>query len=80
MKKTAYKAIIKVIYYESEEQKNLTEIIIIWAKNEIEVGKLLKDRYKDTVVSYEVKWLSDGVLLLPDDTDVVDKIINENSY
>lgn len=80
MKKTAYKAIIKVIYYESEEQKNLTEIIIIWAKNEVEVGKLLKDRYGDAVVSYEVKWLNDGVLLLPDDTDVVDKIINENSY
>lgn len=80
MKKTAYKAIIKITYYESEEQKNLAEIIIIWAKNEVEVGKILKDRYGDTVVSYEVKWLNDGVLLLPNDTDVVDKIINENSY
>lgn len=80
MKKTAYKAIIKVIYYESEEQKNLTEIIIIWAKNEVEVGKILKDRYGDTIVSYEVKWLNEDVLLLPDDADVVEKIINENSY
>ena len=75
-----YKIVATVVFYDEDEKTNQCETIIFWAKDEVGVGKILKDRYGDAVVSYEVKWLNDGVLLLPDDADVVEKIINENSY
>lgn len=75
-----YKVVVTVIFYDEDEKTNRCETIIFWAKDEVEVGKMLKNEYGDTIVSYEVKWLSEGKLLLSDDADVVEKIIKENTY
>lgn len=80
MKESVYKAIITTVYYDDDEEKNQFETIIVWAKDEIDIGRALKDRYGDTLVSYEVKWLNEGVLVLPEDADIIEKIIAENSY
>lgn len=80
MEESVYKAIITAVYYDDEEQKNRFETIIVWAKDEIDIGRALKNRYDDTLVSYEVKWLNEGELVLPEDTDIIEKIIKENTY